>query len=99
MSNSIPRDQQRRNLFAKVEEKRLQYKCIIRDLNLPASNRGAAVQRLNNFPRNSSLTRIRNRCVLSGRGRSVYKFSRLSRIKFRELASQGLLVGVCKSSW
>ena len=99
MSNSVQRDQRRRKLFAKLEGQRLLYKCTIRDQNLPANAKAQAVQRLNNIDRNSSLVRVRNRCVLSGRSRGVYKFSRLSRIKIRELACQGLITGLCKTSW
>lgn len=46
-----------------------------------------------------SITRIRNRCVLTGRSRSLIRFFRLSRIKFREYASSGRLFGVQKASW
>jgi small subunit ribosomal protein S14 len=49
--------------------------------------------------RDSSLTRVRNRCVLSGRGGSVLSVFRLSRIRFRELALLGKLPGVKKASW
>ena len=99
MSNSIQRDQQRRFLFAKLEKKRVQYKCTIRDISLPVKYRRQCMLSLNRINRNSSSCRIRNRCVLTGRGRGVYQFSRISRIKLRELASQGLLSGVCKSTW
>ena len=99
MSNSIQRDQQRRALFAKQEWQRLHYKCVIKNLSIAAGARAQYVRRLNKMSRNGSLTRVRNRCVLSGRGRGVHRFFRLSRIKCRELASQGFLLGVCKSSW
>ena len=99
MSNSIQRDQQRRVLFAKHEWLRLYYKCAIKNLSIAADARAQYVHHLNKMPRNSSLTRVRNRCVLSGRSRGVHRFFKLSRIKCRELASQGLLMGVCKSSW
>jgi small subunit ribosomal protein S14 len=51
------------------------------------------------MPRNSSATRIRNRCELSGRSRSVYRKNKLSRIALRELGSKGLVPGLVKSSW
>ena len=51
------------------------------------------------IPRNSSRTRIRNRCFLSGRGRGIYRKFYLSRIWIRILASDGKLPGVTKSSW
>ena len=99
MSNSIERDQQRRVRFFLHECKRLEYKCAIKDLSILSSTRAQYVHRLDKMSRNTSLTRVRNRCILSGRGRGVQRFFRLSRIKCRELASQGLLPGVCKSSW
>jgi len=51
------------------------------------------------LPRNSSPTRIRNRCELTGRPRAVYRKFKLSRIKLRELASNGQIPGMVKSSW
>ncbi|GAB5465774.1 MAG: 30S ribosomal protein S14 [Candidatus Kapaibacteriales bacterium] len=54
---------------------------------------------LQNLPRNSSPTRLRNRCSLTGRGRGVYKKYGLCRNVFRQLASEGKLPGVRKSSW
>jgi small subunit ribosomal protein S14 len=59
-------------------------------------NKSLALQK---FPRNSSLTRVRSRCALTGRPRGVFKKFGLCRIKFRELALQGLLPGVKKASW
>ena len=99
MSNYIQRDKGRRLLFNKLEKKRLHYKCVIRNLSLPINVRSTLVSFLNKLNRNSALVRARNRCVLSGRGRGVHKFSKLSRIKLRELVNQGLLLGLCKSSW
>ena len=55
--------------------------------------------RLAQLPRNSSKNRIRNRCLLTGRPRGVYRKFGLSRIAFRDLASDGKLPGVVKSSW
>jgi small subunit ribosomal protein S14 len=55
--------------------------------------------KLASLPRNSSRTRIRNRCALSGRPRGYYRKFDLGRIAFRELASEGKLPGVRKSSW
>ena len=73
--------------------------AIIRDLSLSSKIRFRSVQRLNLLDRNGSKTRLRNRCIATGRGRGVYRFCKLSRISFREMASQGLLMGVYKSSW
>ncbi|HEX6830579.1 MAG TPA: 30S ribosomal protein S14, partial [Methyloceanibacter sp.] len=51
------------------------------------------------LPRNSSPTRIRNRCDLTGRPRGYYRKLRMSRIALRDLASQGQIPGMIKSSW
>jgi len=99
MANFIQKDNTRRKLVFKNEIKRLEYKCIIKNLNLPKQVRYEYVLKLNNLDRNSSQIRVRNRCILTGRGRSVYSFCRLSRLKFRELAAQGKLAGIQKSSW
>nr|YP_001315133.1 ribosomal protein S14 [Chlorokybus atmophyticus]ABO15118.1 ribosomal protein S14 [Chlorokybus atmophyticus] len=99
MSNSISRDNKRRTLVAQYEYKRIQYKAILNDLSIPNDLRYKYALKLAKLPRNSSKTRIKNRCILTGRPKAVYKKFRLSRIVFRELASKGLLVGVTKSSW
>jgi succinate dehydrogenase (ubiquinone) iron-sulfur subunit len=52
-----------------------------------------------NLPRNSALSRVRNRCIFTGRSRGVYKKFKVSRMVFRSLASNGLLPGVKKASW
>jgi small subunit ribosomal protein S14 len=51
------------------------------------------------MPRNSSATRIRNRCEITGRPRSVYRKNKMSRIAMREYGSKGLIPGLVKSSW
>lgn len=99
MTNLIIRDHTRRSLVAKYEFKRTQYKAISHDRNLPYSLRYVFALKLALLPRNSSKTRIRNRCIVTGRPRSVYKKFRVSRIVFRELASQGAISGIKKSSW
>lgn len=99
MTNSIQRDKKRRLLFSKYELKRLELASIIQDLNFSKDIRYKNLQELNKLPRNSSPVRIKNRCILTGRGHSVLRFCSLSRIKFRELASQGFLMGITKASW
>lgn len=99
MNNLIYRDKKRRDLYLSNELKRLEYKSIINNLELSKEMRYNNLLLLNKLPRNSSKVRIKNRCILTGRGHSVLKICKLSRIKFRELASQGLLMGVTKSSW
>lgn len=99
MNTLINRDKKKRKLYSKNEYKRLQYKTLINDHSVPAEIRYHYMQKLNELSRNSSPVRIKNRCVFTGRGHGVYKFCKLSRIKFRELAAEGFLMGVTKSSW
>ena len=56
-------------------------------------------QLLDKLPKNSSKVRLRNRCALTGRGRGFIRAFGVSRIKFRDLASDGKIPGVTKSSW
>ncbi len=99
MANFIQKDFTKRQLVAENELKRLEYKSIIKNQRISKQIRYKYISKLNKLNKNSSETKIRNRCILSGRGRAVYQMFRLSRIKFRELASQGLLPGVQKASW
>jgi small subunit ribosomal protein S14 len=79
--------------------KRAKLKAIARDKAKPMEERFAATLKLAEMPRNSSATRIRNRCEMTGRPRSVYRKNKLSRIALRELGSKGLVPGLVKSSW
>ncbi len=99
MFNSIKRDLKRRKLYMKYESKRILYKALANDCNLDQDLRFLCTQKLNQLPRNSSKVRIKNRCIITGRGHSVYQFCRISRIKFRDLANQGLIQGCVKASW
>lgn len=99
MTNFIQKDHNKRRIVNKYELKRLQYKSIIKNLNLGKQIRYTYINKLNQLNRNSCLSRVKNRCIYTGRGKAVYKMFRLSRIKFRELAGQGLLPGVQKASW
>ena len=99
MTNFIQKDHNKRRIVNKYELKRLQYKSIIKNLNLGKQIRYTYINKLNQLNKNSCFSRVNNRCIYTGRSKAVYKMFRLSRIKFRELASQGLLPGVEKASW
>ncbi|GAB4845515.1 ribosomal protein S14, S11 [Ancistrocladus abbreviatus] len=92
-------DHKRRLLAAKYELRRKLYKALCYDPDLPSNMREKHRYKLSKLPRNSSFTRVRNRCIFTGRPRAVYEKFRMSRIVFRSLASQGLLMGVKKASW
>ncbi|KAH7521440.1 hypothetical protein FEM48_Zijuj07G0033400 [Ziziphus jujuba var. spinosa] len=97
--NANIRDHHRRVLAARFELQRKLYKSMYKDSSLPGELREESRFKLSKLPRNSSFTRVRNRCIFTGRGRAVYEVFRMSRIVFRELASKGMLMGVKKASW
>ncbi len=84
--------------MASKSQKRNEIKEKLASKQLPFEERMALVMKLSEMPRNSSATRIRNRCELTGRPRGVYRKFKLCRIKLRELASAGQIPGVTKSS-
>jgi small subunit ribosomal protein S14 len=89
----------RRRLTAQYAERRQALKAIIKDRSKPMDQRFAAQLKLAELPRNSSKTRIRNRCEITGRPRAFYRKMKLCRNQLRELASQGMIPGMVKSSW
>uniref|UniRef100_A0A2P2N1H8 Small ribosomal subunit protein uS14m n=1 Tax=Rhizophora mucronata TaxID=61149 RepID=A0A2P2N1H8_RHIMU len=97
--NQCMRDNNRRVLAEKHELRRKLYKSLVRDPSLPSEMRENALYKLSKLPRNSSFTRVRNRCIFTGRPRGVYQAFRMSRIVFRTLASNGMLNGIKKASW
>ena len=97
--SSIEKNKQRREMVAKFASKRKELMATANDQGRPMEERFEARLKLAELPRNSSRTRIRNRCELTGRPRAYYRKFRISRIMLRELASQGQIPGVTKSSW
>jgi small subunit ribosomal protein S14 len=95
----IEREKKRQNLVDKFAAKRADLKAIARNKELPMEERFAARLKLAKLPRNSSATRLHNRCQLTGRPHAYYRKLRISRIMLRELGSNGQLPGVVKSSW
>jgi small subunit ribosomal protein S14 len=97
--SSIEKNNRRAKLTKQVSARRLRLKAIARDRDVDPEERFAAQLKLSELPRNSSATRLRNRCSLTGRPRGYYRKFRLSRIAVRELASSGQIPGMLKSSW
>jgi small subunit ribosomal protein S14 len=97
--SSIEKNNRRRKMAKLAQPKRAKLKAIIADKRKPMEERFAATLKLAALPRNSSPTRIRNRCEMTGRPRAVYRKTKLSRIAMRELGSKGLVPGLVKSSW
>ena len=97
--SSIEKNNRRRKMTKSLSGRRARLKAIARDKNKPMEERFAATLKLAELPRNSSATRIRNRCEVSGRPRGFYRKHKLSRIALRELGSKGMIPGLLKSSW
>jgi small subunit ribosomal protein S14 len=97
--SSIEKNNRRRRLAKKFTGRRTRLKEITRDKNLPMEDRFAAALKLAELPRNSSRTRIRNRCEVTGRPRAYYRKLKMSRIALRDLGAKGLIPGLVKSSW
>ena len=98
-TSSIQRNLKRIRLSKKFLKKREALKKIIKNKKLPLEERFAAQLKLAKIPRNSAKTRIRNRCEISGRPHGYYRKLKISRIALRDLASNGKIPGMTKSSW
>ena len=92
------REVKRAKMVAKYAEKRAALKKIINTTDDPAEAYEAARQ-LQAIPHNASPVRMHNRCKLTGRPKGYLRMFGLSRIQFREMASNGLIPGVKKASW
>ncbi len=97
--SSKEKNNHRRKLVSRYADKRAALKAIIMDRSKPMEERFAAQLKLAQMPRNSSKVRIRNRCEITGRPRGFYRKLRICRNQLRELASQGRIPGMVKSSW
>ncbi len=97
--SAIDKNHKRQQLVNRLAAKRARLKAIADDRSLPVEDRFAARLKLAEMPRNSSATRVRNRCELTGRPRAVYRRFKISRIALRELASKGQIPGMIKASW
>ena len=97
--SAVNRNEMVRRLVKLKAAKRNALKAIANDENLSLEERFEARLKLAAMPRNSSPTRIRNRCELTGRPRAFYRKMKMSRIALRELGSQGQIPGLVKSSW
>jgi len=86
MKYLLIKDRRRRIIFHLYERSRNVLLAIVQNLSLSQIIRMEAYRALIYLPRDSSITRIRNRCTLTGRSRSVYKQFGLSRLRFRKLA-------------
>jgi small subunit ribosomal protein S14 len=95
----VNREVKRAKLVKQHASKRAALKAVINDQAKPVEERFKATLKLAQLPRNSSATRIHNRCQLTGRPHAFYRKLKLSRIMLRDLASFGQIPGMVKSSW
>lgn len=97
--SSIEKNNKRQRLVEKYAPRRAELKKILKDPNTSDESFYKAQRALTELPRNSCPTRVRNRCSITGRCRAFIRKFGISRITFRELASDGKIPGVTKSSW
>ncbi len=97
--SSIEKNNRRKRLVKQYAAKRERLLAVANDESKAMEERFEARLKLAELPRNSSATRLRNRCQLTGRPRAVYRKLKISRIMLRELGSNGEIPGLVKSSW
>jgi len=95
----VNREVKRAKLVKQFAARRAALKVVITDQTKPMEDRFKATIKLAELPRNSSATRVHNRCQLTGRPHAYYRKLKLSRIMLRDLASFGQIPGMVKSSW
>ena len=95
----IEREKKRSELVKKYADKRAAIFSIINDASKNEEEKFEARLALQKLPRNSSPTRQRNRCALTGRPRGTFRKFGIARNKLRELALKGDIPGIVKASW
>ena len=95
----VEREKKRQRMVEKYAAKRAALKEIANNQDLPMEERFKARLKLAKLPRNSSPTRLHNRCQLTGRPHAYYRKLKMSRIAMRDLGSTGQIPGMVKSSW
>lgn len=97
--SAVNRNERVKQLVKQHAAKRAALKATAINESLPLEERFDARLKLAELPRNSSKTRICNRCEVTGRPRAYYRKLKMSRISLRDLGSAGLIPGLVKSSW
>lgn len=95
----LTKDKNKRTQYSLFEKKKIILKSIVHNTSLNLKTREYAYKKYISLPTDSSITKIRNRCVLSNRPRAVYKKFKISRLVLRDLSLQGNLMGIKKASW
>ena len=97
--SSINKNERRKLLVKKYAGRYARLKAIAADESKDETERLIARLKLAEIPRNGNPTRVRNRCMVTGRPRGVYRKFKLGRVMLRQLATRGMIPGVVKSSW
>ena len=97
--SAVNRNDRVKKLVKQYAARRDELKKVANDQSVPLEERFDARLKLAELPRNSSPTRVRNRCEVTGRPRGYYRKLKMSRISLRDLGSHGLIPGLVKSSW
>ena len=95
----VERELKRQKMVKQYASRRAALKTVAKNQELTVEERFKANLNLAALPRNSSATRLHNRCQLTGRPHAYYRKLKLSRIMLRDLASFGQIPGMVKSSW
>jgi small subunit ribosomal protein S14 len=97
--SSIAKNHRREKLVEKYAARRAELKSILANPDSTDEEFFDAQRKMSKLPRNSARTRLRNRCAVTGRPRAYIRRFGLSRLTFREMALDGRIPGVVKSSW
>jgi len=97
--SAIEKNKRRMALTQQYAARRAALKTTAEDESISEQDRFAARLKLAELPRNSSATRIRNRCEMTGRPRAYYRKLKMSRIALRKMSNEGKIPGMVKSSW
>ena len=97
--SSIEKNNRRKRLVEKYAAKRAELQAILANPETSDEDFFTAQRKLAKLPRNSAAIRVRNRCSITGRPRAYIGRFGVSRLTFRELALDGKIPGVTKSSW
>lgn len=98
-TSMIKKEQKKFKIYTKYKDIKLKLKTDMLNFELSDEERDIARKKFHQLPRNSSRSRIRNRCKITGRPHGYFRKFGLSRNKLREMAMKGFIPGLIKSSW
>lgn len=93
------KDNKYRKTYKKFELNKKYYKYIFHNQLLSSETRYKGFKKLVWITHYASISKVKNRCIISSKSKSVSRFFKLSRITFRKLANNGNIVGITKSGW